>query len=177
MEKNTVDYSPLLTPRGDENASKTASSSLPVKGLFSKWTNLNRDSQFKANSVLCFARSIFVVFTAPLLIIAFLAIAHLNLTGEDQLQGKKSSKYPSIRLWTFPVLIKGPFGVVSAAELIGIVLFLLYVVWATYVYTVEALGLISETHQLSSKAKRFNNDEHDKADFPDLLELFQHIHD
>ncbi|CAJ1962819.1 unnamed protein product [Sphenostylis stenocarpa] len=176
MEKNTVDFSPLLTPRGDENASKTASSSLvsatkwtlkslicvifvlwttfiffqpakPVKGLFSKWTNLNRDS------LLGFTGSIFVVYTAPLLIIAFLAIAHLNLTGEDQLQGKKSSKYPRFRLWTFPVLIKGPFGVVSAAELIGIVLFLLYVVWATYVYTVEALGLISETHQLSSRAK------------------------
>ncbi|CAJ1962826.1 unnamed protein product [Sphenostylis stenocarpa] len=116
MEKNTVDYSPLVTPRGDENASKTASSSLvsPVKGLFSKWTNLNRDS------LLGFTGSIFVVFTAPLLIIAFLAIAHLNLTGEDQLQGKKSSKYPSIRLWTFPVLIRGPFGVVSAAEHIGI---------------------------------------------------------
>lgn len=43
--------------------------------------------EFKANHVFGFAGSIFVVFTAPFLIIAFLAIAHLNLTGEDQLQG------------------------------------------------------------------------------------------
>lgn len=75
MEKNNVDYSPLLSPRGDESASKTLSSSLvsatkwtlkfficvifvlwtafiffqpakPVKNLFSAWNELNRNSPF-----------------------------------------------------------------------------------------------------------------------------------
>lgn len=176
MEKNNVDYSPLLSPRGDETASKTVSSSLvsatkwtlkfficvifvlwtafiffqpakPVKNMFSKWNEFSRNTPFGVTG------SIFVVFTAPFLIIAFLAIAHLNLTGEDQLQGNKSSKHPRFRLWTFPVLIKGPFGVVSATEFTGIVLFLLYVFWATYAYTVDALGSIPESDRTSFRAK------------------------
>ncbi|XP_027932369.1 ferric reduction oxidase 7, chloroplastic-like [Vigna unguiculata] len=176
MEKNNFDYSPLLSPRGDETASKTLSSSLvsatkwtlkffisvifvlwtafiffqpakPVNTLFSKWYELSRNTPFGITG------SIFLVFTAPLLIIAFLAIAHLNLTGEDQLQGKKSSKLPRFRLWTFPVLIRGPFGVVSATEFVGIVLFLLYVFWATYAYSVQALGMISESDLSSFREK------------------------
>ena len=33
------------------------------------------------------------------------------------------------RLWSFPVLVDGPLGVVSAAELIGIILFIVFVIW------------------------------------------------
>ncbi|KAL5140695.1 Ferric reduction oxidase 6 [Glycine soja] len=231
MEKNSLDYSPLLSPRGDENGSETTASPLvsatkwtlktlilmifvlwaafifflpakPVNELFSKWNDLNRDTPFGVTG------SIFLVFTAPILIIAFLAIAHQILTGEDQLHEyvissnlpfcaqhfiiiiarfsitvtvstqslilreivvtdrflkpgiivyveyfvfdlefdgrKKTSKLPRFRLWTFPVFVKGPFGVVSATELIGIVLVLLYVIWALYAYTVRALDFISE---------------------------------
>jgi len=75
MEKNNFDYSPLLSPRGDETASKTLSSSLvsatkwtlkffisvifvlwtafiffqpakPVNTLFSKWYELSRNTPF-----------------------------------------------------------------------------------------------------------------------------------
>lgn len=60
--------------------------------LFSPWVW----REFKAKNVFCFAGGIFLVFTAPLLIIAFLAIAHLNLTGEDQLQGYVISQNVSI---------------------------------------------------------------------------------
>jgi len=66
---------------------------------------------------------------------------------------KKTSKYPRFRLWTFPILINGPFGVVSATELIGIVIFLAYVIWAFYAYTMQALAAISD--QLSFRAKRY----------------------
>jgi len=178
-----------------------------------------------------FAGSIFLVFTAPILIIAFLAIAHQILTGEDQLHEyvispnlpfcaqhfiiiiarfsitvtvstqslilreivitdrflkpgiivyveyfvfdlefdgrKKTSKLPRFRLWTFPVFVKGPFGVVSATELIGIVLVLLYVIWALYAYTVRALDFISEFDVPSFRDKRYNN--------PVSLIYFQHL--
>ncbi|RDX94887.1 Ferric reduction oxidase 7, chloroplastic [Mucuna pruriens] len=176
MEKKSVDYNtPLLSPRGDETASRTTSLVLaakwslkylicvifiawvafifllpasPVNELFSKWINLNRHTPFGITG------SIFLLFSAPLLIIAFLAIAHLILTGEDHLHGKKTSKHPRFRLWTFPVLVNGPFGVVSATEFIGIVLFSLYVIWALYAYTVRALHSISEfDHRLSFRAK------------------------
>jgi len=70
---------------------------------------------------------------------------------------KKSSKLPRFRLWTFPVLIRGPFGVVSATEFVGIVLFLLYVFWATYAYSVQALGMISESDLSSFREKRYNS--------------------
>ncbi|KAK7246071.1 hypothetical protein RIF29_40929 [Crotalaria pallida] len=90
--------------------------------------------------------SIFLIFSAPILIIAFLAIVHLIISGENhQLHHeKKSSRYPRFRLWTFPVLVDGPFGVISATELIGIVLFSAYVIFAFCVYTIRALGAISD---------------------------------
>jgi hypothetical protein len=66
---------------------------------------------------------------------------------------KKTSKYPRFRLWTFPLLINGPFGVVSATEFIGIVIFLAYVIWAFSAYAVQALAALSD--QLSFRAKRY----------------------
>lgn len=55
------------------------------------------------------------------------------------------------------MLIRGPFGVVSATEFVGIVLFLLYVFWATYAYSVQALGMISESDLSSFREKRYNS--------------------
>ncbi|KAL0335344.1 UNVERIFIED_CONTAM: Ferric reduction oxidase 7, chloroplastic [Sesamum radiatum] len=66
---------------------------------------------------------------------------------------EKSSKFPRFRLWTFPVLVDGPFGVVSAAEMIGIVLFTAYVVWAFAAYTVKNSELVS-WFQLPSRERR-----------------------
>lgn len=124
--------------------------------------------------------------SVPVLAIAFLAIAHLIISGEDQLPEyvnsttfsisamiwyiflfcililffdldfdgrKKSSKYPRFRLWTFPVLINGPFGVVSATEFIGIVVFVAYVIWAFSAYAMQALADMSD--QLSFRAQRY----------------------
>ncbi|KAF7130024.1 hypothetical protein RHSIM_Rhsim10G0099300 [Rhododendron simsii] len=88
--------------------------------------------------------SIFLVFSAPILVIAFLAIAHLFLSGEEEFQEKKLSKNPWFRLWTFPVIVDGPFGVVSAAELIGILLFSMFTIWAVYAYTLANFNILSK---------------------------------
>ncbi|CAK7335898.1 unnamed protein product [Dovyalis caffra] len=88
--------------------------------------------------------SLFLVLSGPVLVIAFLSIIHLIISGVEEFQHKKSSKYPSVSLWTFPVLVDGPFGVVSAAEFIGILLFVVYIVWALYAYTIKSLNRISE---------------------------------
>lgn len=137
------------------------------------------------------AGSIFLLLSGPILLIAFLAIAHLIISGEDEFHqyviswfkvlmpelliqnfllfiyslfcvvlwtlcySKKNSKYPSVRLWTFPVLVDGPFGVVSAAEFIGILLFVVYIIWAVYVYTLRNLSLISQLH-LTSKDEGYS---------------------
>ncbi|KAK7331216.1 hypothetical protein VNO77_25434 [Canavalia gladiata] len=173
MEKNSVDYSPLLSPRVEEAAKKTfclvSATKWTLKslicvifiawaafifvfpaelvhGLYSKWINLSEGTPFGITG------SIFMIFSAPVLIIAFLAIAHLLITGEHQFHGKKSSKYPRFRLWTFPVLVKGPFGVVSATELIGIVLFSLYVIWAIFAYTLRALAFMYERSSFKDKS-------------------------
>ncbi|MED6133189.1 hypothetical protein PIB30_026260 [Stylosanthes scabra] len=113
-----------------------------VNQLLFKWINLTRANPLGT------AGSIFVVLSGPILIIAFLAIAHLLVSGEDNIPERKSTKYPSFRLWTFPVLVKGPFGVVSATELIGIVLFSAYVIFAIYNYTMRALAS-SPSHDLT----------------------------
>ncbi|XP_058186398.1 ferric reduction oxidase 7, chloroplastic-like isoform X2 [Rhododendron vialii] len=88
--------------------------------------------------------SIFLVFSAPILVIAFLAITHLFLSGEEEFQEKKLSKNPWFRLWTFPVIVDGPFGVVSAAELIGILLFSMFTIWAVYAYTLANFNILSK---------------------------------
>lgn len=62
-------------------------------------------------------------------------------------------KFRRYRLWTFPVLVDGPFGVVSAAELIGILLFCGYVLWSLAVYVVQSQSMI-ERISLTLKDKR-----------------------
>ncbi|OWM79288.1 ferric reduction oxidase 7, chloroplastic-like [Punica granatum] len=91
--------------------------------------------------------SMFLLFSGPVMVITFLAIARLIVMGSREeeliLLKSKPAKYPRLRLWTFPVLVDGPFGVVSAAELIGICLFVAYVVWAISAYTLEDLSILS----------------------------------
>ncbi|KAK6945682.1 Ferric reductase transmembrane component-like domain, partial [Dillenia turbinata] len=90
--------------------------------------------------------SLFVAFSGPILIIAVLSVAHLLLSDSASPQHvRKKAIEPSFgRLWTFPVLVDGPFGVVSAAEFIGIVLFVAFVIWAVTVYTIQNFNLISQ---------------------------------
>ncbi|KNA10876.1 hypothetical protein SOVF_140320 [Spinacia oleracea] len=89
------------------------------------------------------AGSLFFAFTAPVLILAFLAILYLIISEEDEIQESKAFKRPAFRLWTFPVLVDGPFGVVTAAELIGIFLVVVFVIWACVVYTIHNWNVIS----------------------------------
>ncbi|XAR56208.1 Ferric-chelate reductase (NADH) [Bertholletia excelsa] len=87
----------------------------------------------------------FLVMGGPILLIAFLAIPYLIVRSkeeEEQLQERRDSKSPTFRLSTFPVLVRGPFGVVSAAELIGILLFVVFVIWAIYSYTIVNIILL-----------------------------------
>ncbi|XWS56487.1 hypothetical protein CRYUN_Cryun09bG0089600 [Craigia yunnanensis] len=99
--------------------------------------------QATKGSVFGIAGSLFLAFSAPILLIAFLAVAHLVISGEDVFEKRKASKNPRFHLWTFPVLVDGPFGVVSAAELIGIILFVVFIIWAVYAYTLRNLSLMT----------------------------------
>lgn len=128
------------------------------------------------------AGSMFLLYSAPILIIAFLAIAYLIISGgEEQLHRyvicawhfvlknlmlsfilnnvflfnrKQITKRPRFSLWTFPVLIDGIFGVVSAAEMIGIILFSLYIIWAVTLYTLKNYKLLSWFHVVSKREER-----------------------
>ncbi|XVF83362.1 hypothetical protein PTKIN_Ptkin16aG0480100 [Pterospermum kingtungense] len=97
-----------------------------------------------SGSVFGITGSLFLVFSAPILLIAFLAVAHLIISGEHVFEKKKTSKSPGFRLWTFPVLVDGPFGVVSAAEFIGIILFVVFIIWAVYAYTMRNISLLTK---------------------------------
>ncbi|ONK57799.1 uncharacterized protein A4U43_C09F4210 [Asparagus officinalis] len=95
--------------------------------------------------------SIFLGFGAPILIIAFLAFLYIIAFPSDNFE-KKNTKFPRFRLWTFPVLVDGPFGVVSAAELIGILLFSAYIVWNIIAYIIQSHDMLSG-FSLPSKMK------------------------
>ncbi|KAJ9550717.1 hypothetical protein OSB04_014762 [Centaurea solstitialis] len=94
-----------------------------------------------SGSVFWVSGSIFL-YGGPIFIIAFLAIIYLRISGEEEFQEKKKPKHAALRLWTFPVIVDGPFGVVTAAELIGIVLVIMYIIWALSVYAFRNYSLI-----------------------------------
>ncbi|XP_073308633.1 ferric reduction oxidase 7, chloroplastic-like [Primulina huaijiensis] len=108
-----------------------------VSGLLEKWILATDGTLFGVTG------SIFMLFSAPILLMAFLAFAYLSISGEEQSHGKKASRYPGFRLKTFPLFVQGPFGVVSAAESIGIVIFITYVIWAFCKETSNNLNLLA----------------------------------
>lgn len=87
------------------------------------------------------AGSVFLLYSAPILLIALLATVYIYLGDDNQIQGTKHP--PRVRLWTLPILVDGPFGVVSAAELIGIVVFATYIVWSMYAETLQNIQLLA----------------------------------
>ncbi|CAL1385140.1 unnamed protein product [Linum trigynum] len=109
--------------------------------LYDKWNLLTEKSFFG------FTGGILLLVSGPIMAIAVLAAAHLILvSGEDEFYPRKqnsSRKNPRAQLWTFPLIVGGPLGVVSAAELIGVVLFVGYILWALYFFTVRNLADLS----------------------------------
>ncbi|XP_065851364.1 ferric reduction oxidase 6-like isoform X2 [Euphorbia lathyris] len=66
----------------------------------------------------------------------------------------KSFMAPRLRLGTFPVIVDGPFGVVSAAELIGMFLFLVFILWAAYSYAIANFELLLTYGDLTLQESR-----------------------
>lgn len=106
-----------------------------VADLFEKWSVLTSGTLFGITG------SVFLACSGPVLIIAFLGIIYLIISGEEEILEKKTQKKARFRLWTFPVIIDGPFGVVSAAELIGIFLFSVYIIWTVSFYIAQNIEL------------------------------------
>lgn len=98
--------------------------------------------------------SLFYIFTAPVLVLAFLAILYLIISEEDENPENKTLKRPALRLWTFPVLVNGPFGVVNAAEFIGILLVIIFVIYGCAYYAIHTWNAIS-TYQWTDFYKRY----------------------
>ncbi|CAI9303269.1 unnamed protein product [Lactuca saligna] len=106
-----------------------------VKQLYTKLVKATSGTLFGTTG------SIFLIYSGPVLVIAFLAIIYLGISGENEVQEKKT-KHASFRLWTFPIIVDGPFGVVTAAELIVILLFSVYLIWAIIAYTFQNISLL-----------------------------------
>ncbi|XP_071729777.1 ferric reduction oxidase 7, chloroplastic-like [Rutidosis leptorrhynchoides] len=94
-----------------------------------------------SESVFWITGSIFL-YGGPIFIIAFLGIIYLRISEEEDFQEKKKQKRASFRLWTFPVIVDGPFGVVTAAELIVILIVVVYLIWAVTYYAIQNYNLI-----------------------------------
>ncbi|KAJ9159727.1 hypothetical protein P3X46_025206 [Hevea brasiliensis] len=111
--------------------------------LESVQTYLGTMTEATADSFLGFTGSVFLIFSGPVIIISVLSALYLILTsGEDKIQEKERRKGASYRLRTFPVIVDGPFGIVSAGELIVILLFVVYITWVAGVYAVQKLSVI-----------------------------------
>ncbi|KAI3754967.1 hypothetical protein L1987_54759 [Smallanthus sonchifolius] len=94
-----------------------------------------------SGSVFWVTGSIFL-YGGPIFIIAFLGILYLRISGEEEFQEKKKPKHATFRFGTSPVIVDGPFGVVTAAELIVILLVVVYLIWAVSVYAIRNYNLI-----------------------------------
>ncbi|KAI4385583.1 hypothetical protein MLD38_003591 [Melastoma candidum] len=101
------------------------------------------------------AGSVLLLYGGPVLAIAILAIPYLLLSGGEEEELRRRQKAtPGFRLSTLPVLVDGIFGVVTAGELIGIVLFALFVLWAVYAYTVVNLEMLPSFGPMTPSAQR-----------------------
>ncbi|KAM0838275.1 hypothetical protein ACQ4PT_061083 [Festuca glaucescens] len=111
----------------------------PAQAAFREWAAVSKQSIFGITG------TVFLAFSAPILIVAALAYVYIFAFPRDHVE-KKKLRSLSFRLWTFSVLVDGPFGVVSAVEFIGIVLFIIYVVFSMTYYVVESVSLVSKSH-------------------------------
>lgn len=68
---------------------------------------------------------------------------------------KPTPKKARFRLWTFPVIVDGPFGVVSAGEFIGILVFSVFIIWITSVYIILDSSKLSGIQSLWEKRLNF----------------------
>ncbi|XP_031477463.1 ferric reduction oxidase 7, chloroplastic-like [Nymphaea colorata] len=99
--------------------------------LLAKWISMTNTTVYGSSGVP------FLLFSAPVLAIALLGAAYLAFFPTEYNERKKK-RLPSFRvLWTHPVIVKGPLGVVSAAELIGIIAFAAYILWALPAYMIR----------------------------------------
>ncbi|GJS16017.1 ferric reduction oxidase 7, chloroplastic-like protein [Tanacetum coccineum] len=94
-----------------------------------------------SGSVFWVSGTIFL-YGGPIFVIAILGVLYLRISGEEEFQEKKRAKHASFRLWTFPVIVDGPFGIVTAAELIVILVVVVYLIWALSIYAVQNYSLI-----------------------------------
>ncbi|XP_042382312.1 ferric reduction oxidase 7, chloroplastic-like isoform X1 [Zingiber officinale] len=109
-----------------------------VMGLFSRWAKLTESTLFGITG------SIFLGFSGPILVITLLAFVYIIAFPRCQFEyAKNSGKLPRFRLWTFPVIVDGPFGVVSAAEFIGVLLFSIYILWTVTARIIENQSTVS----------------------------------
>ncbi|KAL0728425.1 hypothetical protein Bca4012_024518 [Brassica carinata] len=102
-------------------------------GIVTNWRAVSSNTLFGTTG------SMFLIFSGPILVISVLASLYLIISGEEKVFTK---------LWTFPVLVDGPFGVVSAAEFLGIMIFSVFFLWAIYAYTMRDLDLLDLFHVL-----------------------------
>ncbi|KVI01658.1 cytochrome b245, heavy chain [Cynara cardunculus var. scolymus] len=88
--------------------------------------------------------SIFIAWVSFLFLLPSESVTEWSDNYVDATSGsvKKKPKHAAFRLWTFPVIVDGPFGVVTAAELIGILLVVVYIIWAVSVYAIQNYNLI-----------------------------------
>ncbi|KAF8018767.1 hypothetical protein BT93_H3617 [Corymbia citriodora subsp. variegata] len=175
VDRNVSDE-PLLLPSGGQprRASKLAKSlargtlKLAMWTLFLAWitmffviptevgTDFYSDWEDATSGTLYGTQgSVLLLYSAPILLIAVLAVPYLLLSGgqeDDAIAEQKKS--PGLRLRTFPVLVDGVFGVVSAAEFIGIAMFVAFVLWAVYWYTVVNFEMLPSYGDLTPLEKR-----------------------
>ncbi|XP_037493291.1 ferric reduction oxidase 7, chloroplastic [Jatropha curcas] len=99
----------------------------------------------------------FLVFSGPILVITFLSAPYLIISSfEEKFKWKKKGReIPRYKLWTFPVVVGGPLGVVCGGEAIGILVFIVYIIWAVYAHTVRNLK-VAEDSQFTQQQQKIS---------------------
>ncbi|KAM0940150.1 putative ferric-chelate reductase (NADH) [Dioscorea sansibarensis] len=119
-----------------------------VRSLFSKLIHASQ------NSFLGITGGIFLLFSVPILVIAFLAFIYISVFPSDDFE-RRNSTPPRFWLWTFPIIVDGPFGVVSAAEFIGILLFSAYVLYNIIAYSILNQKIIVTEFSVPEKERSY----------------------
>ncbi|WCJ41919.1 ferric reduction oxidase 7 [Euphorbia peplus] len=116
--------------------------------LYADWVAATSSSLFGETG------SALLLFNGPIFIIILVAVPYLVLFRNNLDQPGRNDAAPRLRLWTFPVLVDGPFGVVSAAELVGMFLVFVFLLWAAYSYTITNIEMLPDYSYLTPPDRR-----------------------
>eukprot|EP01018_Ginkgo_biloba_P025258 Gb_17654 [translate_table: standard] len=117
----------------------------PTRFWTKLWYHVERKTSTPAFG---YSGPVILLFSFPVILLAILGALYLHARGSQEInQTKKKAR---VDPWTYPILVRGPLGIVSAAELFALIMFLGLLGWTSYKYISNDFSRITAKKLLKS---------------------------